>query len=348
MRSMREGLPHPPDAQKRLSSVGAVGYRAIPDASGGVFGLLAEHALRQGGLVCGAAFKEGFSSVTHRIVESLDDLPCLQNSKYLQSTISATVYRNIAYELRNTDRPVLFSGTACQIAALRAFLGKTTPTDNLLCVEIACHGVPSPKLWDAYVKELTRKNGGRALEEFSFRCKQPDWRNYSLRGRTAKSSFSTIWYADWYMAAFLNNHSLRQSCFSCPYKQRSGSDFLLGDYWGIEDAHPRVESAQGVSVVFVRTLKGAKAFIALHQQLRFGESSYEKALEKNPSIAHCPTKPERYDAFMNDLSHGLNIRAMKRKWRFAENPLARVLKKVSGLHAGSLLFKRTESLRYKG
>lgn len=134
-------------------------------SSGGVFGELAQDVLREGGVVYGAAFAEGCTSVKHKRVSNVDDLPAVQGSKYAQSEVAPEVYRQIREDLA-ANKKVLFSGTACQVAGVRGFLG-SSPCDvsprggSLLCVDVICHGAPSPRLWRDYLGHLSHSCGMR-------------------------------------------------------------------------------------------------------------------------------------------------------------------------------------------
>ena len=120
----------------------------------------------------------------------------------------------------------------------------------------------------------------------------------------------------WYMKAFLRNASLRQSCFSCPAKRSCGSDITLGDFWGIQSAHPEVDFEGGVSAVLANTAKGLSAVEALKPRLEWGASSLEKVLPGNPSLVRPVAPYARSVEFMVDLESGLDINALMSKYDF--------------------------------
>ena len=125
-------------------------------SSGGVFSLIAQHILEQGGIVFGASFDENMM-VHHIGVESSEGLEKLRGSKYLQSNTENT-YTEAQEELKK-GRLVLYSGTACQIEALKNVLGREY--ENLITIDILCHGVPSPKLWKKYLDYQEKQAGGQ-------------------------------------------------------------------------------------------------------------------------------------------------------------------------------------------
>lgn len=127
----------------------------LASSSGGVFTLLANMILSEGGVVFGAAMSDDCKAVLHKKIDTVNGLECLRGSKYLQSCIG-DVYIQVKKELDN-GRKVLFSGTPCQVGGLKAYLKKDYET--LLCIEVVCHGVPSSKLWNKY-KTFREKRAG--------------------------------------------------------------------------------------------------------------------------------------------------------------------------------------------
>lgn len=142
-------------------------------SSGGVFSVLAKDVLKKDGAIVGAAFDSEFA-VHHCIIEKMADLHKLQRAKYLQSIIDPNLYKKVR-QLLKKERIVLFSGTPCQVAGLRNLLKKDY--DNLLCCDILCHGVPSPKLFKRYLKEKSKMN---QIKTVKFRDKKTGWKKFSF------------------------------------------------------------------------------------------------------------------------------------------------------------------------
>ena len=140
-------------------------------SSGGMFRILAEEIIAEGGVVYGAAFDEA-NHLRHIRVENVDELGALMGSKYVQSDIG-TMLGQVRADLRN-GRQVLFSGTPCQVAGLYAFLGGNH--ENLLTVDVLCHGVPSPGVFQRYLEGIG-VDGGCRIE---FRNKDKGWKRFSL------------------------------------------------------------------------------------------------------------------------------------------------------------------------
>lgn len=249
----------------------------LKSSSGGIFTMLAEKILSEGGVVFGARFNEQWG-VVHDYTESIDGLAEFRGSKYSQSIIGAA-YKQ-ARDFLTAGRKVLFTGTGCQIAGLKLFLRKDY--ENLLTVEIACHGVPSPKVWREYVKTVS---DGKLLSNIVFRDKRNGWNGYGLSfiGADGKELLFEHASTNDYMQCFLNDLCLRPSCSNCPAKAgASGADLLIGDFWGIDSIHPEMHDDKGCSLVIAYSDKGQNLLKQLN--LKNLDTTFEEACRYNPCI----------------------------------------------------------------
>ena len=276
-------------------------------SSGGIFGMLAQQTLERGGVVYGAVFADGCKRVEHMRAATPAALKKIMQSKYVQSTIPVSVYRALAADLA-AGLPVIFSGTACQVAGVSKYLHATaTPTEHLLLVDVVCHGVPSPKLWREWL-EHKQTQLGCSLDSVNFRCKTPSWESYSVVYQSGGSAVETTPFErDGYMKAFLQNAALRPSCFECPAKLRCGSDITLGDFWGFSALHPEVDCLQGISAVLANTSKGDEALAAILPATEHGPASFEDVLRGNPSLGQSVPPHANYAAFMRAVAAGASI-----------------------------------------
>ena len=235
----------------------------MKSSSGGMFTLLAEQVLSEGGVVFGAAFDEKFL-VHHIKVEDRDGLSALRGSKYLQSRIEHC-YRETKEELL-AGRKVLFTGTACQIAGLYGYLGKDH--ENLITVDVLCHGVPSPAVWRRYLDEQEALYGAAVRRTF-FRSKNSGWKTFALLLEFSNNkAYESILSKDRFMQMFLRNICLRPSCHNCKFKGMDRpSDISIGDAWGVEKHSPEMDDNRGTSVVLLHTSKGIQLFDKLRADL---------------------------------------------------------------------------------
>lgn len=229
-------------------------------SSGGAFSLFAEEILRRGGMVCGAAIGKNYH-VQHELINRLELLDNLISSKYVQSDLGA-VFMQIASALKH-DYPVLFSGTPCQVAGLKNYIGEHF-SDNLYTVEFICHGVPSLGIWEEYMKSLEKKCKGE-LKEINFRSKvRHGWHDFEFHFKDSSSNeyFSSV-RDDIYYNGFLENLFLRPSCYQCPFKgKESVADISIADFWGSEKYAPELDeySNAGLSLITIFSDKGKLYF----------------------------------------------------------------------------------------
>lgn len=307
----------------------------LGSSSGGVFALLAHDVLDAGGLVCGAAWDESCKHVRHVLVDSEDELDSVMRSKYVQSSVGCEAYESVRGALRS-GRRVLFSGTACQVAGMKSYLGKFADSDCFLAVDVICHGVPSPLLWEKWA-EYREKCAGASLCGVNMRSKTTGWLSFSAMYEYiaekdgAPIYDGTVFGNDWYMKTFLNNASLRPSCFICPAKRSCGSDITLGDFWGIQSVHPEIDYEGGVSVALVNTARGLSAVESMKRRLEWGESSVEKVLPGNPCLVKPVSPYEGHDAFFHDLESGLGIDEMIDKYAFRPTLVQMVRSKLGAV-----------------
>lgn len=285
-------------------------------SSGGVFTALAAKAIGDGGVVAGAAF-DSRCEVHHEFVSSVQELGRLRGSKYVQSRTENT-FRQTARYLKE-GRPVLFSGTPCQIKALRLFLGKEYPM--LYTVETVCHGVPGPGVWRAYLSEVLGKsqlpvrhhssvlalNGGLKI---CFRDKSSGWKDYHvvigfpeganvLDERHAKNR---------YMRLFLSDIALRPSCYACRAKNgRSGSDISIADYWGADRLMPEFYDDKGTSLVIINSEKGKRLFLSAASSapgIRYAGTSLDDARKFNAGFSENVRVPYMRPYFFRGFARG--------------------------------------------
>lgn len=272
----------------------------LSSSSGGVFTALAEQVIAQGGVVFGARFDESWN-VVHDYVETVEGLSAFRGAKYAQSRIGLCFLQ--AETFLRQGRQVLFSGLPCQIAGLKKFLRKDY--DNLITVDLFCHGVPSPMVWKRFLEEEVATPHTQ-LKSISFRDKASGWKNYSfsyLQEDTDGVHLHRILSAkNLFMRGFLTDLYLRPSCYHCPVKQcKSGSDLTIGDYWGIQQAHPGLDDDKGVSAVLVNTDKGA-AILQAVQQVSLYESTFEKVVKCNPALIKSAQEPTKRSLFFELLN----------------------------------------------
>lgn len=270
----------------------------MKSSSGGIFTLLAEQVLEEGGVVFGARFDKHWE-VIHDYIESKEKLFIFRGSKYVQSRMGDN-YSKVEIFLK-MGRTVLFSGTPCQIAGLKLFLNHEY--DKLLTVDFVCHGVPSPKVWKRYLVEKVQNN---QIYDIDFRSKKDGWKKFSFSisfsadGKQKTFSSVSVFYENIYMKAFLADLILRPSCYTCPFKSgRSSSDMTIGDFWGIESVLPEIDDDKGCSLVLLNNEKSLVYYSKLN--VCTVASSYEDAVRGNPNMVHSANWHPKRKSFFRRL-----------------------------------------------
>ena len=278
---------------------------AAGSASGGVFAALAHGFLAGDGVVFGAAFQENWS-VRHCSVDRAENVCKLQGSKYTQSDTGRT-YAEVK-ELLAAGKNVLYSGTPCQIAGLYGYLGREY--DNLLTVDLVCHGVPNNRMLQEYIQSIESKYEGK-VTSFTFRDKSIGWGINGSAQIEGKKRKVKLWKsASSYLYYFSDGSIYRESCYQCKYACAARpADLTIGDYWGIEKAHPEYlkkdgwDERNGISVVVVNTEKGTQYLKLLSSCVALKESAFEKASAGNAQLNH-PSDPGKRSEVLHDYLHG--------------------------------------------
>lgn len=271
-------------------------------SSGGVFSILSRNVIAHGGCVFGAAFDKNWN-VEHRIANTEDDICYLRGSKYVQSNTKDT-FVQVQQQLTK-GRLVMFSGTPCQIAALQKFLGKSYP--NLITVDVVCHGIPSPAVWQTYLNSvyLSREE---EITDVNFREKKDGWANYHVCVETKKQGeWQVVCHREHhssnpYMQVFLYDLISRPSCYNCKFKSgRSGSDITLGDFWNVHHVIEGFNDDRGTSLLLINTPKGMRFSKDITNASTSKAVNFEEAIQYNPAWAiSYPVPPARRN-FFNDL-----------------------------------------------
>jgi len=298
-------------------------------SSGGLFIALAEQVINEGGVVFGVVFDERWEA-HHVAATTIEEVEPMMRSKYIQSRTENTFKE--AENYLKQGRKVMYTGTSCQIAGLKRFLRKEY--DNLLAVDVICHGVPSPGVWRRYLKEeleqsarsaATGKNTvlNRSLKSMpeiagiSFREKRRsgfDWQKFGFvvwqksASEGGQNSVLSSYRLDKnpFMRGFLADLYLRPSCHACPAKGgTSGADITIADYWGIKNVRPDFYDPSGVGLAVVHTEKGGVAFTSVN--LDSVETSLDEATADNPSYRSSKGLSNKRGKFFTAFAKGTPI-----------------------------------------
>lgn len=252
-------------------------------SSGGAFGVMARHIISEGGIVFGCSMDEVYD-VKFMAVDTIEGLDKLYGSKYVQSKVG-DIYRQIKLCL-NAGRKVLFCGCPCHVAGLKAYLHKDT--DNLITMDLICHGVPSQPYFKAYVNDLLSRKAQLGTTIFRFRYK-PEIGCETQYGQNVHIGFHN---RDYYMTYFLWGKTYRDSCYSCRFAGGSRpADFTIGDFWNQTEAQFSIDVKDGSSLVLFNTDKAKQYLTVFRNNGTCVEvPTFQQAMGKNGGQLHHPCR----------------------------------------------------------
>lgn len=249
--------------------------------SGGIYYELAHFFIESGGYIAGCAFSDDFKSAKHVIGNTSEDLHKIMGSKYFQSDTQG-IYKGVSDLLKRNEK-VLFCGTPCQVAALRAYLGKEY--DNLFLLDFICKGINSPKAYTAYINEIEHeyKSSIKCVRQKS---KKTGWQSLATNIVFENGKeYHKDRYTDWWIQGYTcGNLFMRQNCQKCLYKTMPRqADLSFGDFWGIKSCS-ETDYEKGISVVFINSQKGMQLLENANDKIHLENRSLEEVLAGNPYL----------------------------------------------------------------
>ena len=266
-------------------------------SSGGIFSLLAQKILLDGGVVYGATMNYLNGSAQHIRIDDVQELARIVGSKYVQSVLNG-IFQMVEKDLKN-GKIVLFSGVPCQIKALHLYLREEY--SSLFTVEVVCHGVTTPILFKSFIRSIEDKYGMKCIN-VDFRKKAG-----SKQKIVSKTNEDTIEIyipksLNSFMYFYLQNYALRDSCYECPAKEGySTADLTLSDFWGGENIAPDLRSKYGCSCVYINTKKGKEIISLIQSDTIFKTVDCSQAIQNNPAYYSSAVKPQEREKFINDI-----------------------------------------------
>ena len=149
-------------------------------------------------------------------------------------------------------------------------------------MDIVCHGVPSPQVWQKYL-EYMKKKYSEDIVNAQFRSKNHGWKKFEM-----ELTFKTYYYSKWfnedlYGKAFVNNMFLRECCYNCIYKSdKREADISLGDFWKAPIKYDKDD--KGTSLVIINSCKGREIFDEIKNRIFFEEILLEEAYPGNYAL----------------------------------------------------------------
>lgn len=266
----------------------------LSSSSGGAASIISRHIIHKGGVVYGCAQIDNMLHIEHIRICSEPEVQFLKGSKYVQSNINLT-YRAVKKDL-NEGRLTAFIGTPCQIAGLKNFLRKTY--DNLITIDLICHGVPSQKIMRDNAKELGFQDLSKTV--IQFRQKTNNGIRYAMSLTSPTKCITKHVPFDTYITAFVPGLSFRESCHNCLYSNitRSG-DITIGDFWGLGAYEPTsFDIRKGISLILINSDRGEELFDIVKKEFQIELRDLKEAVAGNSNLNHPTQRPHNKDLFI--------------------------------------------------
>ena len=299
-------------------------------SSGGAFSSIARYVLSLGGVVFGATLDEKLIC-KHIEVDSLQGLDRLRGSKYIQSYIG-TVYKEVKRHLL-CDQYVLFTGTPCQVSGLKSYLGKNY--ENLITIDLICHGVPSQEVFSSYIEKLKKRLGLAEDEEVqNYEFRRRDGWGFAPSVTTTMNNCRHLYGVDsLYMSAFDKAATFRRSCYTCHYSTANRvGDFSIGDFWGLghHGVTFKYDMTKGVSLLIVNSEKGRTIFNELGNENFYEKRTLEEAAAGNHNLTNVSRLPNNRDAIIKAfLEDEMSLDDIEIKYKLIDRSLKRRLSSLS-------------------
>ncbi|MCI5656056.1 MAG: Coenzyme F420 hydrogenase/dehydrogenase, beta subunit C-terminal domain [Ruminococcus sp.] len=331
-------IPKKCDSDKIVSAYRKDSSRYREYTSSGIFNELAKRTIANGGKVCGCIWNENMQA-EHILTDNIEDVKKMSYSKYVQSDMKEC-YREIEQTLKDGYH-VLFSGTPCQVAAMKKYLRKDY--SGLFTIAIVCHGVPSPKVWEAYKTKLENEQNAKMVNaNFRYKGKYGwitpfSYYEFDDGKKLEKLSFTE----DPYVIAFGADILHRNTCYNCNYKgSLNEADLIIGDFWGCSSKLLSASKNKGISSVIIHTQKGQEMIDSLSDVfvLDTSTSDFIKA-ENKPIYAPVKYNPVR-EKFYNDFKQDGSLKFIYTMFNRKKYKVKRVLYKFS-------IFELLKRMKYK-
>ncbi len=302
------------EEMKRQPNIYAVRHKdkeiRLKSSSGGAFTALVESIAPD--VVYGAAYTENFQ-VRHISAEAPEEIALLRGSKYVQSDTGRT-FIDVKEKLKEGKR-VLYIGTPCQIAGLKAYIGNDA--HNLFTCDLVCEGVQSQTFFDRYMKYMEKKNRSKALkvefrnkdhfgwERSEFRIRFKNGRVYAQISQTKDSA---------YMNSFIFQGGCRDSCYHCVFAcVPRQSDFTIADLWGWKEITPDWNDNTGISLLLCNTETAQTYLEKIEKVADMRVITLEQAKQQNPNLVRSASEPERRREYLDDMKN-LSFEELEKKW----------------------------------
>lgn len=248
----------------------------LKSTSGGVFYILAQEMINEGGLIAACKYTDDYKSAYHTIGSTVDDLEEFKGSKYFQSDTEG-IYKRVKEQL-DEGKKVLFCGAPCQVSGLNRYVGDNP---NLITVDFICRGINSPMVFKKYVDEC-EKHHDAFVKKVHLKNKNKGWTRLGtyMEFQNGKKYYRDRVTDPWVNGYIRGDLFMRPCCSECKYKEKVRvADISIGDFWGLNGT--RDDLFKGISVILVNTSKGTEYLEIVKDKIFIEEHDYEEASDGN-------------------------------------------------------------------
>lgn len=312
-------------ASRALYSVKSYSAETLKkSSSGGMAYELSKMLLESGYAVCGCMYDTADSSAKHIWLNpnEKDKLYLFQGSKYIQSISSEVLSQISSISERNK---IAFFGTPCQAAAVDKLLRKKGKREQCIIVDLICHGVPSYHLWNKYLNEINDKYriGDNPNVSFRYKEKENSWRKMLIVISGKEKKYINSETRDDFYSFFRHSLCYMDSCYECPYRERSAADLRIGDYWG----NRFINDKDGVSMVIACTDNGGILLDRLDSNGICNVQKYSLNEYWSVQYPHNHQKPIIRDKLISELKdEEMSLKCLRKKYCQVYDDLERLCK----------------------
>lgn len=288
-------------------------------SSGGAFSAFADYILEQGGAVYGVIWDENIKAIHYR-ADKADCVEKMHGSKYVQSNTKDT-FKQAKKDLES-GKQVLYTGTPCQIAGLKSYLQKDY--ENLLTIDLICHGTQAPLFLEKYKEEFLKKKKGEKILNINFRSKKSPWgTGYFTTTTTTKDIYHIG--KDYYTTCM--DLTLNESCLDCRFTGIPRiADITIGDFWGVDEYDKSINDKKGLSVIILNSKKAEKYFFNIQNQYFSKEVPLDVVIKRNPNIIKSSVPHPKRKEFFEDIKNGKSLKICVKK--FCKEPAYIVIYRI--------------------
>lgn len=242
--------------------------------SGGIATLLLEEGIKNGYKVVGVKYNYEKDIAEAVIIERKEELYIIRGSKYIQS-FSEEIFKKVISNLKKDEKYILI-GLPCQIYSFNRYLTKIGRKENVVLIDLFCHGCPSLNLWKKYIKNLKEEYRIDKFEKVEFRSKRRGWHEYCLYLKSKNREILTKNALDFFYRLFFSDKILNKACYNCKLRSTLAyTDIRLGDFWGKRYQLDK----EGVSCIVNVTEIGNRYFNKIKSKVELREATLKEVIK---------------------------------------------------------------------